>query len=248
MSQQKHSPDLIKQAHRLRAAGYMTPDICSQLGLPGEVVIELLVSRGSTDLSLGIPSPREPWTVRERSKFSHLLASPATEFGFQPSNVWTAPRVIALAKQMMGKRLSKDTLRRRLQASDITFTGQLNRLGCARLPDQAFELQLRHPRHQIYGLAWIRASDVGLEDVDYTTALVGVTISNRIAFSIWPKTRLSPQGRRYFPLHFLRELLVLHKQAHIIAITSLGMVGSQTIKRLHHHHHRLHVVVADGRP
>ncbi|EKU96595.1 hypothetical protein Lepto7375DRAFT_0060 [Leptolyngbya sp. PCC 7375] len=247
MSQKKHSQDLIKKAHQLRAAGYMTPDICCELDLPGDVVIELLMSRVSTDAPVGTTYPREQWTMRERSKLSHLLASPATEFGFQPSNVWTAPRVIALAKQVMGKRLSKDTLRRRLQASGITFTGQLNRLGCARLPECAFELHLRHPRHQVYGITWIRSSDVGIENVDYTTALVGVTISNRIAFSIWPKVRLSPQGRRHFPLKFLRELLALHKEAHVIAITPVGMFGAQTIEQLQHHHHRLHVVVADER-
>jgi hypothetical protein len=73
-------------------------------------------------------------------------------------------------------------------------------------------------------------------------AIVAVTSTNRVAFKIWPKSRLSVQNRTGFVLNFFMELLALHPQAHVIAVTSKDMLSTELENRLQLYHRRLHIV------
>ena len=117
---------------------------------------------------------------------------------------------------------------------------QLQRLELTEMPTPAFELQLQHPRHQVYILSWVMAGDVGLASFGYAAVLLGVSSTNRIAFSVWPKSRLSPQGRRQFPILFINELLLLHRQSHLIMLIPDGLMSTQVMTRLSARYHRLH--------
>ncbi|MBE9040202.1 hypothetical protein IQ235_05270 [Oscillatoriales cyanobacterium LEGE 11467] len=205
---------------RLRQMGISTPEICGQLGLSSDIVIELIIGASSIPPIIQEPEkhfstrprgrPRQVWEEAKVEKVFDLLSRPATVLGYR-SQLWTLPRLVeGAAKHQLG--LSKRMLRRYLTRLGLTFSDQLEQCSC-KLP-----LELNEVGHSksamLYLVREFHAQDFGLEYLTPAVALVGLTPSNRIALAVHHRHRVLTD----FVEFFLRELLVLHADKHIVVV------------------------------
>lgn len=232
---------------RLRQIGIPTPEICGRLGLSSDVVIELIIGASHIPPTSQKPEkrpstrprgrPRQVWDEAKVENVFELLRRPATVLGYR-SQLWTLPRLVeGAAKHQLG--LSKRMLRRHLTRLGLTFADQLEQ--CGKLPPELNEVA-NSKGAMLYLVRAFHAKDFDLEYLAPAVALVGFTPTNRIAFAIRHRHRILTD----FVELFLRELLVLHADKHVVAvILGKGEYRCERLRQFASGFRRLHLYELD---
>jgi hypothetical protein len=205
---------------RLRQMGVPTPEICGRLGVSSDVVIELIIGASHIPPISQKPEkrsstrqrrrPRQVWDEAKVESVFELLSRPATVLGYR-SQLWTLPRLVeGSAKRQFG--LSKRMLRRHLTRLGLTFANHLE--PCRRQIPPELDEVANSKRAMLYLVREFHAQDFGLEYLAPAVALVGLTPTNRIAFAVRRRRRILTD----FVEMFLRELLLLHADKHVVAV------------------------------
>lgn len=233
---------------RLRQMGVSTPEICERLGLSSDIVIELIVGASHLPPISQKPEkrsstrqrgrPRQVWDEAKVESVFELLSRPATVLGYR-SQLWTLPRLVeGAAKHQLG--LSKRMLRRHLTRLGLTFTARLEQCRC-QLPPELDEVA-NSTRAMLYLVREFHAKDFGLEYLAPAVALVGWTPTNRIAFAVRRRRRVLTD----FVEMFLRELLLLHADQHVVvAVPGKGKYRSERLRQFASSQRRLHLYELD---
>ena len=231
---------------QLRQMGISTPEICGRLGLSSDVVIQLIIGASSippiSQKQEKRPStrkrgrPRQVWDEAKIENVFELLRRPATVLGYR-SQLWTLPRLVeGAAKHQLG--LSKRMLRRHLTRLGLTFSDQLEECRCnTGLPPELNDFT-NSKGAILYLVRAFHAQDFGLEYLAPAIALVGFTPTNRIAFAIRRRHRILTD----FVEMFLRELLLLHADKHVVVvIPGKGEYRSERLRQFASSQRRLHL-------
>ncbi|MBD2231499.1 hypothetical protein [Phormidium tenue] len=216
----------------LRQQGLSTPEICRQLALDSDSVIEVLLSGGTLvpERSTIAPSKQpvgRPQKLGERDLLPSIVQA-ITERKNKPNFLWTFPDLLQVVRRALRSDISQDTLRRYLTKQGFTFANQLKQVvGKSVSLDEAAAFSkgsmLYVVSHQLY-----RPGEDELRH-PATTLITGVTAFNRLAVMARPQSRLSPG----MLVAFLRGLLALHPDRHIAVILSAKNGVYQSVVREH---------------
>ncbi|MEP1075219.1 hypothetical protein NDI52_07405 [Leptolyngbya sp. PL-A3] len=225
---------LQRKVHHLREIGFTTPEICAHLNLGLDAVISLLlhepVSRAPVSKKRKGVVGRPKVTLHE-SDFVRLVNMLTSHQEAAP--LWTLPCVIQELRLTIGPRLSTDTLRRYLHSNGLTFSQQMKE--CSLLEE--VEELVRVKRSLLYVLTHSHARDFGFDSVN-ATALIGISSSNRLAFSIYQQSRISCPALS----NFLTRLLLLHSQRHVTVFFPKKRYGYLVQRSIVPSSQRLHLV------
>lgn len=215
----------------LRQQGLTTPEICQQLGLHSDVVIDILLTG-----TLSVPEQNRivavkrpvgrPQKIQERgllASIAQALAERKTKHHF----LWTFPDLLQVVRRTLRSDVSPDTLRRCLTRQGFTFADQLKQVvGESVPPDEVAAFSegtiLYVVNHQLH-----RASEGDRCCYPATTLITGVSAFNRLAVMAWPQSRLSSG----MLVAFLHGLLTLHPDRHIAVILSAKKGVYQSVVR-----------------
>ncbi|MBE9155981.1 hypothetical protein IQ265_03915 [Nodosilinea sp. LEGE 06152] len=202
----------------LRQRGLSTPEICQQLSLDSDSVIEILLQGPVVPKPVTVTSLKRPVGRPQKLKERDLLAS-ITEAIVgrrkEPDYLWTFPDLLQVVRRTLQIDISQDTLRRYLTSLGFTFDHQLKQVvgslvspdEIAAFPKGAMLYVVSHQLHQL-------GEDVSSRQT--ATLIIGVTAFNRIAVMARPQSRLSPG----MLAAYLRGLLALHPDRNIAVILS----------------------------
>ena len=203
----------------LRSEGYSTPDICQQLGLDSDTVIQILLQRQGAE----IPAPVQRFLAQTaerqaRGGGDRLMGEiiRVLTLGERPGKlpILTFP---ALADALKGNTVlspSRDTLRRQLVRQGLTFTSYLEKvLGSSSLSKSLAGITTSS-RTLLYVVSHrvFRGDDASTRTA--ATLIAGITPFNRIALLAKHQSRLSP-GMLW---EFLEGLLALHPNRQVVII------------------------------
>lgn len=201
----------------LREAGGTTPDICRDLNLEADVVIALLVTALTGNNVPTVPNrpPGRPRLTLSEAYLNELLEVLSPKGRKSP--IWTIPRFMQSLQALHGAIFSTDTLRRYTQELGLTFSKELG--------DKSLSVEVKKliiaKQPLIYILTHRTAKSLQIEGCN-AVVLVGITSSNRLAFSVSPQSRISP----HILSDFLWGLLKLHPQRHILVLLSRKRYGA----------------------
>lgn len=238
MNEEQHLAILL-----LRDQGLTTPEICQQLGLNSDRVIEVLLQKSVVPERVTVKLPKRPVGRPRKLEEGNLLPSIArviTKKTDSTVSLWKFPDLLQAIRSNIQKNLSQDTLRRYLKRQGFTFDDQLKQvLGCSTPPIEAVTTLSRREIVYVVTHRIIRQREEGLNQA--TTVITGITAFNRIAVMAQPQSRLSPG----MLITFLYGLLSLHPDRHIVVILSAkGVYRSVVYERSFHRVQRLQFYLA----
>ncbi|WP_017299771.1 hypothetical protein [Nodosilinea nodulosa] len=203
----------------LRQRGLSTPEICQQLALDSDSVIEILLQGPVVPKPVTVTSLKQPVGRPQKLKERDLLAS-ITEAIVgrrkEPDYLWTFPDLLQIVRRTLQIDISQDTLRRYLTSLGFTFDHQLKQVvgslvspyEIAAFSKGAMLYVVSHQLHQL-------GEDVSSRQT--ATLITGVTAFNRIAVMARPQSRLSPG---MLAAYLRGGLLALHPDRNIAVILS----------------------------
>lgn len=227
----------------LRGQGLTTPEICQQLAIDSDKVIEVLLQGSVVPKQGTVELPKRPVGRPRKLSESNLLPSIAqliTKRRNSKASLWTFPALLQAIRSNIQKDLSQDTFRRYLKRQGFTFDAQLEQvLGCSKFPIDAVTTSSKWGIVYVVTHRIIRQREEGLNQA--TTVITGITAFNRIAVMAQSQSRLSPG----MLVTFLYGLLSLHPDRRIVVILSAkGVYRSVVHERSFHRVQRLQLYLA----
>lgn len=214
----------------LRQQGLSTPEICRQLALDSDSVIEVLLSGGTLvpERSTIAPSKRpvgRPQKLGERDLLPSIVQA-ITERKNKPNLLWTFPDLLQVVRRVLRSDISQDTLRRYLTKQGFTFADQLRQVGGKSVHQDEEVVLSNGAIHYVVNHQLHRASEGESRCYPAITLVTGVSAFNRLAVMARPQSRLSLG----MLVAFLRGLLALHPDRHIAVIFSAKGVYQSVVR------------------